>query len=35
VRVVWSVVNDPDNIASWFSDAADIDLRPGGDGRLT
>jgi uncharacterized protein YndB with AHSA1/START domain len=35
VQVVWKVVTEPDQITRWFSDAADIDLRPGGDGSLT
>ncbi|HEY4278804.1 MAG TPA: SRPBCC domain-containing protein [Conexibacter sp.] len=35
VETVWNVVTEPDHIARWFSDAASIDLRPGGDGSLT
>jgi uncharacterized protein YndB with AHSA1/START domain len=34
VEVVWRVVNDPDHISQWFTDAAEIDLRPGGEGVL-
>jgi uncharacterized protein YndB with AHSA1/START domain len=30
VDVVWAVVTEPDHISRWFSDSADIDLRPGG-----
>jgi uncharacterized protein YndB with AHSA1/START domain len=35
VEVVWGVVTEPDQISRWFSDAAEIDLRPGGEGTLT
>jgi uncharacterized protein YndB with AHSA1/START domain len=35
VEVVWRVVTEPEHIVRWFSDAAEIDLRPGGDGVLT
>ncbi len=35
VEVVWSVVTEPDKIRLWLSDAAAIDLAPGGDGELT
>jgi uncharacterized protein YndB with AHSA1/START domain len=28
--VVWSVITEPDHVSGWFSDAARIDLRPGG-----
>ena len=30
VEVVWSVVTEPEHISAWFSDSADLDLRPGG-----
>ena len=30
VEVVWSVVTEPEHISGWFSDIADLDLRPGG-----
>jgi uncharacterized protein YndB with AHSA1/START domain len=30
VEVVWSVVTEPEHIGGWFSDSADLDLRPGG-----
>ena len=33
VDVVWGV--EPEHIAGWFSDTAEIDLRPGGEGTLT
>jgi uncharacterized protein YndB with AHSA1/START domain len=35
VEVVWGVVTEPDQISGWFSDSAEIDLRPGGEGALT
>lgn len=34
VDVVWRVITEPDQIVRWLSEAADIDLRPGGHGRL-
>ena len=27
---VWAIVTDPRHVAGWFSDEAEIDLRPGG-----
>jgi uncharacterized protein YndB with AHSA1/START domain len=30
VEVVWSVVTEPEHIAGWFSDAAELDLQAGG-----
>ena len=30
VEVVWSVVTEPEHISRWFSDAIELDLRPGG-----
>ena len=27
---VWAIVTDPRHVARWFSDEAEIDLRPGG-----
>jgi uncharacterized protein YndB with AHSA1/START domain len=35
VEVVWGVVTEPNQICGWFSDAAEIDLRPGGEGTLS
>jgi uncharacterized protein YndB with AHSA1/START domain len=35
IEVVWSIVTEPKHIGSWFSDAAEVDLRPGGDLLLT
>jgi uncharacterized protein YndB with AHSA1/START domain len=34
VDVVWAVVTEPHHIASWFTDSAQLDLRPGGEGRF-
>jgi uncharacterized protein YndB with AHSA1/START domain len=33
--VVWAVVTEPEHVGTWFSDSAEIDLRPGGEARLT
>ena len=30
VEIVWAVVTDPEHISGWFSDSADVELRPGG-----
>jgi uncharacterized protein YndB with AHSA1/START domain len=35
VDVVWSVITEPAKITRWFSDLAELDLRPGGAGTLT
>jgi uncharacterized protein YndB with AHSA1/START domain len=35
VEVVWEIVTDAEHVGGWFSDTAEIDLRPGGDARLT
>jgi uncharacterized protein YndB with AHSA1/START domain len=35
IDVVWSVITEPDHVARWFSDEAEIDLRPGGDALVT
>jgi uncharacterized protein YndB with AHSA1/START domain len=34
-EMVWAVVTEPEHIAGWFSDSAEIDLRPGGKAILT
>ncbi|MBV9379972.1 MAG: SRPBCC domain-containing protein [Streptosporangiaceae bacterium] len=34
-ETVWSVVTEPGQISRWFSDVAEIDLVPGGEGTLT
>jgi uncharacterized protein YndB with AHSA1/START domain len=31
---VWRAITDPFEIASWFGDSAELDLRPGGSGRF-
>ena len=30
VAIVWAVVTEPKHISGWFSDAVELDLRPGG-----
>src|SRR5919199_2049266 len=30
VDVVWAVVTEPEHIRGWFSDAVELELRPGG-----
>jgi deazaflavin-dependent oxidoreductase (nitroreductase family) len=35
VEVVWSAVTEPDLIGRWFADAAQVDVRLGGQGTLT
>jgi uncharacterized protein YndB with AHSA1/START domain len=35
VDVVWAVVTEPEHVGTWFSDSAEIDLRPGGEAILT
>ena len=35
VEVVWEIVTDSAHVGGWFSDVAEIDLRPGGEARLT
>jgi len=34
IEVVWAVVTEPGHIAVWATDAVDLDVRPGGDGRM-
>jgi uncharacterized protein YndB with AHSA1/START domain len=34
VEVVWAVVTEPEHIRGWFSEAVELDLRPGGEARL-
>lgn len=29
-ELVWQVVTEPEHISGWFSDSAELDLRPGG-----
>jgi uncharacterized protein YndB with AHSA1/START domain len=35
VDVVWRTITEPELIRTWFSDAADVDARPGAVGSLT
>lgn len=35
VEAVWAIVTEPEHVGSWFSDSAEIDLRPGGEAILT
>jgi uncharacterized protein YndB with AHSA1/START domain len=35
IDVVWEVISRPEQIVHWFSDEAQFDLRPGGEGVLT
>ena len=35
VEVVWEIVTEPEHVGSWFSNSAEIDLRPGGKAILT
>jgi len=35
VEVVWEVVTRPEHVSKWWSDQAEIDVRPGGVGVLT
>ena len=32
---VWAIVTEPKHVGAWFSDSAEIDLRPGGEATLT
>ena len=32
--IVWRTITEPDQIAHWFADRVQLDLRPGGDGSL-
>jgi uncharacterized protein YndB with AHSA1/START domain len=34
-EIVWELVTDPEHVGAWFGDAAEIDLRPGGDAAFT
>ena len=35
IDVVWEVISRPEHIVHWFSDEAELDLRPGGGGALS
>ena len=32
---LWEAVSDPDRLAGWLGDEVDLDVRPGGEGRVT
>ncbi len=34
-HLVWEVITDAKHVSQWFSETAEIDLRPGGTGTLT
>ena len=34
IEVVWTVITEPEHITGWFTDSAELDLRPGGEGRF-
>jgi uncharacterized protein YndB with AHSA1/START domain len=34
IDVVWRVITEPDHITGWFTDSAELDARPGGNGRF-
>lgn len=35
IEVVWRAVSEPERISSWFTDTAQIEVRPGGEGALS
>jgi uncharacterized protein YndB with AHSA1/START domain len=34
IDVVWTVITEPEHISRWFTDSAELDVRPGGEGRF-
>jgi uncharacterized protein YndB with AHSA1/START domain len=34
IDVVWTVITEPEHITGWFTDSAELDVRPGGEGRF-
>ncbi len=34
IEVVWSVITEPEHITGWFTDSAELDVRPGAEGRF-
>jgi len=34
IDVVWTVITEPEHINGWFTDSAELDVRPRGEGRL-
>lgn len=35
IDVVWSVITEPEHITGWFTDTAELEARPGGEGRFS
>jgi uncharacterized protein YndB with AHSA1/START domain len=35
IDVVWTVITEPEHITGWFTDSAEVDVRPGGEGRFS
>lgn len=35
LETVWAIVTEPQHVGTWFSNSAEIDLRPGGKATLT
>lgn len=34
IDVVWTVITEPEHITGWFTDSAELEARPGGEGRF-
>lgn len=34
IDVVWTVITEPEHITGWFTDSAELEVRPGGEGRF-
>jgi uncharacterized protein YndB with AHSA1/START domain len=34
IDVVWTVITEPEHITGWFTDSAELDVRPGAEGRF-
>ena len=34
IEVVWAVITEPEHITGWFTDSAELDVRPGAEGRF-
>jgi uncharacterized protein YndB with AHSA1/START domain len=34
IDVVWTVITAPEHITGWFTDSAELEVRPGGEGRF-
>jgi len=35
IEVVWTVITEPEHINGWFTDSAELDVRPGAEGRFS